>query len=96
MGDWLGLLFFVLLILGAIAGLKVLSKPQKRTSEEFERNAAENTTMMGASMNALNEIMNPAAAKSKETIMQMKDGRYQKKRREGKANDSEGGEDEPE
>ena len=89
-------MFFVLLILGAIAGLKVLSKPQKRTSEEFERNAAENTTMMGASMNALNEIMNPAAAKSKETIMQMKDGRYQKKRREGKANDSEGGEDEPE
>ncbi len=85
MGDWFGLLFFVLLIVGVIVGLKVLSKPQKRTSEEFERNAAENTTMLGASMNALNEIMNPAAAKSKETIMQMKDGRYRKKRREGKA-----------
>ncbi|MGB7208698.1 MAG: hypothetical protein WBD27_08560 [Pyrinomonadaceae bacterium] len=85
MGDWFGLLFFVLLIVGVIVGLKVLSKPQKRTSEEFERNASENTTMLGASMNALNEIMNPAAAKSKETIMQMKDGRYRKKKREGKA-----------
>ena len=85
MSDWIGLLFFVLLIIGAIVGLKMLSKPQTRTSDEFERNAAENTTMMGASMNALNELMNPAAAKAKETIIQMKDGRYQKKKREGKA-----------
>ena len=85
MSDWLGVIFFVLLIIGAIAGLKALSKPQTRTSEEFERNAAENTTMLGASMNALNEVMNPAAAKAKETITQMKDGRYQKNRREGKA-----------
>lgn len=87
MSDWIGVLFFVLLIIGVIAGLKALSKPQTRTSEEFERNAAENTTMMGASMNALNELMNPAAAKAKETITQMKDGRYQKKKREGKAGD---------
>lgn len=87
MGDWLGVLFFVLLIIGVIAGLKALSKPQTRTSEEFERNATENTTMMGASMNALNEIMNPAAAKAKETITQMKDGRYQKKKREARAGD---------
>ena len=85
MSDWLGVIFFVLLIIGVIAGLKALAKPQTRTSEEFERNASENTTMLGASMNALNEVMNPAAAKAKETITQMKDGRYQKKRREGKA-----------
>ncbi len=89
MNDWIGLLFFVLLIIGVIVGLKLLSKPQTRTSEEFERNASENTTMLGASMNALNEVMNPAATKAKETIMQMKDGRYQKKRREGKADGTE-------
>lgn len=89
MSDWIGLLFFVLLIVGVLAGLKALSKPRTRTSEEFERNAAENTTLMGASMNALNELMNPAAAKAKETITQMKDGRYQKKRREGKAGGTE-------
>ena len=92
MSDWIGLLFFVLLIIGAIVGLKMLSKPQTRTSDEFERNAAENTTMMGASMNALNELMNPAAAKAKETITQMKDGRYQKKKREGKAGGNDLGE----
>jgi hypothetical protein len=37
-------------------------------------------------MNALQELMNPEAAKSKEVITQMKEGRYQKKKREGKAN----------
>ncbi len=59
MGDWIGLGFFVLLIVGAAVGLKLLSKPQTRTAEEFERNAAEGTTGLGASMNALQELMNP-------------------------------------
>ena len=86
MSDWIGVGFFALVVLGAIIGLKVISKPATRTSEEFERNAAEGTTMLGATMNALQEIMNPAEAKAKETITQMKEGRYMKKRKEGKAN----------
>ena len=95
MEDWIGLAFFALLIVGALIGLKLLSKPQTRTSEEFERNAAEGTTAIGASMNALHELMNPEAAKAKETITQMKEGRYQKKKREGKAGgDAETGEGE--
>src|SRR5688572_5169106 len=85
MSDWIGVAFFVLLIIGVVVGLKALSKPRTRTTEEFERNAAEGTTAIGASMNALQELMNPEAAKAKETITQMKEGRYQKKRREGKA-----------
>jgi len=36
----------------------------------------------------LHELMNPEAAKAKETITQMKEGRYQKKKREGKAGGS--------
>jgi hypothetical protein len=91
MEDWIGLAFFVLLIAGVVVGLKILAKPRPRTSEEFERNAAEGTTAIGASMNALQELMNPEAAKAKETITQMKEGRYQKKKREGKA----GGDAEP-
>ena len=85
MGDWIGLGFFVLLIVGAWLGLRALAKPQTRTAEEFERNAAENTTMLGASMNALQELMNPQAAKAKEVETQLKEGRYQKKKKEGKA-----------
>jgi len=89
MADWIGLAFFVILLIGTFAGLKILASPKPRTSEEFERNAAEGTTMLGASMNALQEMMNPEAAKAKEVEMQMKDGRYRKKKREGKANGSE-------
>ncbi len=85
MSDWLGVIFIALLVVGALVGLKALSKPRRTTAEEFERNAAEGTTALGASMNALQELMNPEAAKAKEVITQMKEGRYQKKKREGKA-----------
>jgi hypothetical protein len=87
MNDWIGLGFFVLLIVGVIVGLKILSKPATRTTEEFERNAAENTTMAGALLSALHDITDPAAAKAKEVRMEMKGGRYMKKKREGKAGD---------
>jgi len=86
MADWIGLLFFVLLVAGVFVGLKILSKPEKRTEADFERNAAESTSMLGAGMGALQDLMDPAAARAKEVKMQMKDGRYMKKKREGKAN----------
>lgn len=85
MSDWLGLLFFVLLISGIYVGLKILSKPHKRTEEEFERNAAQSASMLSASISALQGILDPTETKAKETRMQFKEGRYNKKRREGKA-----------
>ncbi|MGQ0543037.1 MAG: hypothetical protein ACT4O9_14520 [Blastocatellia bacterium] len=87
MNDWAGIAFFVLLITGAFFGIRALANQKKRTSEEFERNAAEGTTAIGVSMNALQELMNPEAAKTKEVTTQMKEGRYQKKKREGKTAD---------
>lgn len=86
MSDILGLMFFVLLIVGAFVGLKVLSKPQKRTAAEFERNVAEGGSAIGAAVNALQEAFDPAAARAKEVQTQLKEGRYGKKKREGKAN----------
>lgn len=85
MSDWIGLLFFVLLIAGVFVGLKILAKPQTRTEAEFEKNAAESTSMLGAGMNALQEALDPAAARAKEVQTQVKEGRYNKKKREGKA-----------
>jgi hypothetical protein len=84
MADWLGLIFFALLIIGILAGMKILANPQKRTEAEFERNASEGS-MLGASMNALQEILDPAEARAKEVKVQLKEGRYNKKKREGKA-----------
>ena len=85
MGDYIGLLFFLLLVAGALMGLKILAKPARRTEEEFERGAAESVSMLGASMNALQELMNPEAAKAREVQTQLKEGRYHKQKREGKA-----------
>jgi hypothetical protein len=85
MQDWLGLLFFVLLMAGVFFGLKVLAKPTRRTEEEFERGAAESASLLGASMNALQEILDPAEARAKEVKVQLKQGSYNKKKREGKA-----------
>ena len=93
MNDWIGLLFFVLPAIGIYVGLKILSKPHKRTAEEFERNAANSASMLGASINALQELMNPDAAKAKEVQTQFREGRYNKKRREGKANGTDLGEE---
>ena len=89
MSDWIGLIFFVLLVAGAVIGLRQLAKPRTRTAEEFERNAEEGTTGLGASMNALQELMNPEAAKAKEVQVQRNEGRYHKKKREGKADGEE-------
>lgn len=86
MSDVLGLLFFVLLIVGAFVGLKILSKPQIRTEAEFERNVEESTSMLSAGINALQEAVDPAAARAKVVQTQIKEGRYAKKKREGKAN----------
>ncbi|MDQ3043249.1 MAG: hypothetical protein M3R11_12875 [Acidobacteriota bacterium] len=86
MSDILGLLFLVLLIVGAFIGLKILSRPQKRTEADFERGVAESTSRLGAGMNALQEALDPAAARAREVQMQLKEGRYAKKKREGKAN----------
>jgi len=87
MSDWIGIGIFVLVIAAGYFGIRALANQKPRTTEEFERSAAENSTMLGTSMNALHELMKPEAAKSKEVQMQMKEGRYGKKKREGKAND---------
>lgn len=83
MSDFIGLAFFILFILGAIIGLKILSKPRKITEEEFEQSIAESSSMMSAGINALNEAINPEAAKGKEVVTQLKEGRFDKKQTDG-------------
>ena len=82
MQDWIGLAFFGVLIIGILVGLRILARPQKLTPAEFERRAAEGAGLAGSGINALNKLLNPEAAKGKETVTQLKEGRFNK--REGK------------
>ena len=86
MTDWIGLIFFVLLIVGVWFGLRALANPRPRTSEDFEKGASENSSFTGALLNALHDVTDPGARRNTEVRQQMKEGRYQKKKREGKAN----------
>lgn len=84
MNDWIGLGFILLLVAGAIIGIKSLSRPRPKTEEEFEKGASESASLLTSGIEALNGMLNPAAAKGKETVEQMKRGTYGKKRKEGK------------
>ncbi len=84
MSDWIGLAFFVLIIVGIFIGLKLLGNQPKRTEQEFENRVSDGTGLMSAGVNALNEALNPNEAKAKEVITQVKEGRFNKKKREGK------------
>ncbi len=93
MSDWMGIVFFALFALGVYFGLRMLARPVRKTDSEFEQRVAASTSMLNASMNALHELLHPEAAKSKVVQMELKEGRYGKKRREGKAGDESGTDD---
>lgn len=86
MSDWIGLAFFILLIVGIYFALKLLGNQPKRTEQEFENRVSDGTGLMSAGVNALSEALNPSEAKAKEVIVQIKSGRFDKKQREGKGN----------
>ena len=86
MQDWFGIIFFVLLAAGILFGIKKLANKPKRTEEEFENRAADGTGILSAGMKGINELLNPNEAKAKEVQTQLKEGKFNKKKREGKAN----------
>lgn len=83
-GDLIGLFaILALLSVGAI-GLKLLSRPRKSTEEEFEKRASEGTSLASAGFQAVNGLLNPSAERGSNAVAEMKEGRYQKKKDEGK------------
>ncbi len=82
-------IIFIFLIGGIFIGLKILSRPQKRTEEDFERRVSEGAGTLGAGMMALDKFLSPGAAKAAEVKMDLKGGRYNKKKREEKAGGNE-------
>ncbi len=81
MADWIGLIFFVLLVVGAVVGMSYLGRtPKKLTEDEYERKVAESrgTTRSAAAagLHALQKLMNPKAAEAVEVQRDLKAGFY--------------------
>lgn len=96
MSDWIGLAFFLLIPVAILVGLKLLSKKRISTEQEFEQRASQSGSLLGAGLNALNGTLNPGEAKGKEAITEVKKGRYNKKKGDGKLIGEDSGEDEDE
>ncbi len=80
MGDWFGLIFFIILIAGIFFGIKLLGNQPKRTEEDVENRVSDGTGLLSASVNGLNELLNPNETKAKEVKIQLKEGRFNKKK----------------
>jgi hypothetical protein len=89
MSDWIGLGFIVLLIVGAVVGLYVLSKPYEVTQEEFDNRAHEAPGMMSAGLASLQKFLNPAAGKAAEVQEDFKQGYLDGEQESGDDDDKE-------
>jgi hypothetical protein len=92
MSDWIGLAFIALLVVGALVGLSYLGRrPKELTAEEYERRVAEaKGTTRGAAlagMSALDQFINPKAAKAVEVQQDLKAGYYDDEEKEGEGDE---------
>ena len=82
MGDWVGLLVIVGVLVAGLCGLSHLGKPPRRlTADEFERRVKESqggtmTAGAAAALHALQKLMNPKAAEAVEVQKDLRAGYY--------------------
>ena len=89
MSDWIGLAFFLLLVVGAIVASAMLGKPRKRISEEeFQKRVREGQRSQAAVF-ALQQLMQPKAAEAVAVQQDLRHGYYNKKRIPGEGDDEE-------
>ena len=88
MGDLLGLLLIVLILVGGFFGLAHLgAPPAAMTQDEFERRVQEGRGMMSAGVmagvHALQKLMNPKAAEAVEVQKDLRAGYYDDQQKQG-------------
>jgi hypothetical protein len=89
MSDWLGLAFFVLVIvLVLVASARLGSPPKQISVEDFEKRAREGG-FTRAGMFGLQQLLHPKAVKAIEVQQDLRHGYYNKKRVPGEGDDKE-------
>src|SRR5436305_14319838 len=84
MGDWIGLGFIVLVVVGVLFGLSHLGKPAKPLSkEEYERRVREGTGAMSAGVMGLQKILDPGTEKVIAAMQDLKAGYYNDEEKKG-------------
>ena len=76
MSDWIGLGFILFLIICAVGGIAMLSKPYNVSVEEYERRANEGPGLLSAGLVGLQKALDPSKEKAVEVIEDLKQGRY--------------------
>ena len=89
MNDWIGLGIILVIVFGGLYALVRANEPRKPlTEEEFQKRAHESASMMGAGMNALQQMLNPSVKKAEAVIQDMRQGFYDGEQESGDGNDT--------
>ena len=76
MSDLIGIGFIVFLIVCAVIGIHVISKPYNVSREEFERRASEGPGLLGAGLVGIQKALDPAMERAVEIQEDLRQGRY--------------------
>jgi hypothetical protein len=83
MNDLIGLGIIAAIVLGAIYGLHLLTKPYDVTAEEFEKRAREGPGLLNAGIIGLQKMIEPGAKKAVEVQEDLRAGHYNKEDESG-------------
>ena len=88
MGDWIGLGFIVLVVVGVLFGLSHLGKPAKPLSkEEYERRVREGTGALSAGVMGLQQFLDPGTEKAVAARQDLKAGYYNDEEKKGEGDE---------
>jgi len=73
--DWIGALFFVVLMASVFLFLRKLSKPAQSTEQEFEKRAEEGGSLLSAGVSALQGMLQPEERRATEAVREFKEER---------------------
>ena len=88
MGDWIGLGFIVLVVVGVLFGLSYLGKPARPLSkEEYERRVREGTGALSAGVMGLQQFLDPGTEKAVAAQQDLKAGYYNDQEKKGEGDE---------
>ena len=83
MNDWIGLAVIGFIVVCAVLALWWLSKPYDVSVEEFDKRAAQASSLLSAGFVGLQKILDPATAKAVAAQEDFKEGRFDSEQAKG-------------